>query len=156
MSDKIIQPGAQREPVFVRIHSYDFPLPTDDLKEIEARCLQPVTQPGVVQIGAGTSLPVKTPDGQPALTIAGYQRGFNAGQALIALETSRALDEIRSRLDVLDKGVRAIMEAEEQLAAQAQVGQDAGTARRFRELEQGLRDLRLAFFPDDPPEPEPE
>lgn len=155
MNDKIIKPGGRREPVYVRIHSYDFPLPTDDLGVIEKACMQPVTQPGVVKIGSDTHIPVKTPDDQQALVIAGYQQGFNAGQALIALETSRALDELRLRLDVLDKGVRAVMEAQEQLAAQAQIGQDAATAHRLRELEEGLHALRTTFFPDDPPESDP-
>jgi hypothetical protein len=149
MSETIIRAPGRPEPVFVRIHSYDFPLPTDDLETIEKACMQPVTQPGVVRIGSGTDLPVKTPDDQQALVIAGYQRGFNAGQALLALETSRALDEIRSRLDVFEKGMRAVMEAQEALAEQAQVGQDGKTASRFRELQEGLRTLRKAFFPDD-------
>lgn len=142
------------KPTLVRIHEVDFPLPTTELEQLKAACRVPVYQPGVVEIG-GEGARVTAPDGTAGQILVGHAVGFNGGQALIIRETAAALDDVRVQIDVLRKGLRVSLQVNEQLAKQAQIGQDGLTSSRLRAIEEGVRELRLAFFPDDP-EPSPE
>lgn len=133
----------------VRIHEIDIPMPTLDPKELLGSCLVPVYRQGIVRIGdKGAS--VTSADGQVGQVVIGHMAGFNGGQALIIRETAMALDEMRLQIETLDKGLRASLEISQELAKQAQVGQDASTCKRLKALEDGLQELREALFPEMP------
>lgn len=150
MNDIVGPGGEAAKPVVVRIHEVDIPLPTIDREKLKAGCLQPVYQPGLAVLGDKSVL-VKSPDGKQGQVLVGHRVGFNGGQALIIAETAAALDELRAQINVLHKGLRVSLEVNEQLAKQAQIGQDGLTNKRLREIETGVRELRLGFYPDDPP-----
>jgi hypothetical protein len=142
------------EAVVVRIYEIDIPLPSIDPEVLKAHSQVPIYQPGIVAMG-GKGAAVTTAGGQPGQVVAGFAVGFNGGQALIIRETAFALEEIRSEIDVLRKGLRVSLHVNEQLATQAQIGQDGATATRLREIGKSVKELREALFPDDPlPPPE--
>ncbi len=149
--NEVIAPRGSRKPTIVRIYEIDIPLPTTDIEELKSGCLQPVYQPGIAVLGTN-SVVIKSPDGKAGQVLVGHSTGFNGGQALIIRETAAALADVRAQLDVLHKGLRVSLEVNEQLATQARVGQDGLTSSRLRDIADGVRELRLALFPDDPPE----
>jgi hypothetical protein len=136
------------KPTLVRIHEVDFPLSTTDLEQLKSACLVPVYKPGIVAIG-GQAARVTAPDGALAQVMVGHTPGLNGGQALIVRETAAALDDLRVQINVLRKGLRVSLQVNEQLAKQAQIGQDGRTSSHLREIEDGVRELRELFFPDD-------
>lgn len=152
---RILAPQGQRvEPKTVRIFDIDIPLPTLDANELQNACVQPVYNPGIVVVN-GRGERVVSPDGQTGQVVTGHMPGFNGGQALIIRETSMALDGLREEIRTLRMGMRACLQISEELARQAQIGQDGLTRKRIKGFEDDIRDLRLAFFPDDP-DPAPE
>lgn len=148
MNEVVSPDGSSAKATLVRIHDVDFPLPTTDLEVLKAACLQPVYQPGIVEIG-GKGGRITSPGGEVGQVVVGHQVGLNGGQALIVRETAAALDEVRGQIDVLRKGLRVSLQVNEQLAKQAQVGQDGLTSSGLREIESGVREMRELFFPDD-------
>lgn len=158
MTELLRPDGAKAQPTIARIYEIDIPLPTTDVEELKKACLVPVYQPGVAVMGTQSAL-VKSPDGKQGQVMVGHAQGFTGGEALIVRETAAALDDLRAQIaelralvDVNQKGLRVSLEVNEQLATQARVGQDGLTSSRLRDIADGVRELRLALFPDDPPE----
>jgi hypothetical protein len=134
----------------VTIHDVEFPLTTLDSDELKAGCLVPAFEPAVVPMGK-ESVVLKAVSGKPAQVLVGYAQGLTGAECLIIRETANALDEVRQELDVLRKGLRAALQISEELASYAKIGQDGMRATHLQTLEEGIRQLREAFFPDDPP-----
>lgn len=152
MNDIIRPDGQPSKPVLATIFEVAIPLPTDDVEKLKSGCLVPVYQPGVAVLGEHSGM-IRTADGKTGQVMVGHAGGFTGGEALIVRETAAALDQIRGQMTEFQTGLRVALHGLQELAGYARRGEGGQVSAEIRALEQGIQDVRDAFFPDEPEEP---
>jgi len=92
----------------IKIHSVEIPLPTTDAQKLFKGCRIPIY--GQLEISPG----------QTVGFVAGHQPGMNAAEALLALETSKAIEELNGKLETIANAVEQLSKAMEPLIAEVE------------------------------------
>ena len=79
-------PSVAEEAKKYKIHEIEIPFPVDDAEKLQKGCAAPVQL-------------LQTPEGHH---LAAFGPGFDTSAAIVFLETARALEAVRSRLDDLE------------------------------------------------------